>query len=78
MMSLLDIVLLMEIWLFAKLTQRYMSGLALVFGLMIADVVRFGMSNSLMLCGGMLLMLWMIIKDTQACREECSCSQYGY
>lgn len=67
-MALFDIVLLIGIGLLAKLTQRYMNGLALVFGLLIADVFRFGMSNSLMLCGGMLLMLWMIIKDTQVRR----------
>lgn len=70
MMALLDIALLMGIWMFVRLTQRYMNGLVLVFGLLIADVFRFGMSNSLMLCGGMLLMLWMIIKDTQARKEE--------
>ena len=59
-----DLALLMGLWGVAAITRRYMICAGMVFLLMVIDIWLHSMTNALMLCAGIFLLCWMIIKDT--------------
>ena len=70
MNSYFDIGLLLGLWAAAAITQRYMICAGMVFVLMIIDIWFHSLDNSLLLCVGILLLCWMIMKDTLKTRTK--------
>ena len=72
-----DIGLLLGLWAIAATTQRYMICAGMVFLLMAIDVWLNSLNNSLQLCAGILLLFWMVMKDTLKFKEESVVLKYN-
>lgn len=77
MNSYFDIGLLLGLWAAAAITQRYMICAGMVFVLMIIDIWFHSLDNSLLLCVGILLLCWMIMKDTLKNKDEALALKYN-
>ena len=72
-----DIGLILGLWVVAAITQRYMICASMVFLLMLIDIWFHSLNNSLLLCAGILLLLWMIMKDTLKNKDESIVLKYN-